>query len=63
MDETQADIDGLVKETTELRNRLKAAEEQLDRSRRQLAATTAEAKQAARAADKAARTAMLAHER
>lgn len=62
-DETQADIDGLVKETAELRNRLKAAEEQLDRSRKQLTATAAEAKQAARAADKAARTAMLAQER
>lgn len=62
-DETQADIDGLVKETAELRNRLKAAEEQLDRSRKQLATTAAEAKQAARAAEKATRTAMLAQER
>jgi hypothetical protein len=62
-DETQTDIDTLVTETADLRKRLKAAEEQLDRSRKMLAATSAEAKQAARAADKAARTAVLAQER
>jgi hypothetical protein len=63
VEETQAEIDALVTETAELRSRLKAAEEHLDRSRKKLAATGAEAKQAARAADKAARTAMLAQER
>ena len=62
-DETQSEIDALITETADLRSRLKAAEEQLDRSRKKLASTSAEAKQAARAADKAARTAMLAQER
>ena len=63
MDRTQAGIAVLVKETAELRDRLKTAEEQLDQARKKLAATTAEAKQAARAAGKANRTAMLAQER
>ncbi|WP_411375548.1 hypothetical protein ACLH0K_03935 [Arthrobacter sp. MPF02] len=63
VDETQSEIAALVEETAELRNRLKSAEEQLDRARKRLAATAAEAKQAARAADKAGRTAMLAQER
>jgi hypothetical protein len=62
-DETRAEITALMQETADLRDRLKAAEEQLERSRRRLAATAAEAKQAARAADKAGRTAMLARER
>ena len=39
------------------------AEDRLEQSRKRLASTTAEAKQAARAADKAERTAMLAQER
>ncbi len=62
-DETRSEIAGLQEETTELRARLRAAEDQLERCRKRLASTTAEAKQAVRAADKAARTAMLAQER
>lgn len=62
-EQARADIAELQQETVELRSRLKAAEESLDRSRKRLAATSAEAKQAARAADKAGRTAMLAQER
>ncbi|MDT0171076.1 hypothetical protein [Pseudarthrobacter sp. BRE9] len=62
-EQTRAEIAELQQETAELRNRLKAAEESLDRSRKRLAATSAEAKQAVRAADKASRTAMLAQER
>ncbi|WP_457948364.1 hypothetical protein ACTAQI_20510 [Pseudarthrobacter sp. alpha12b] len=61
--QARADIAELQQETADLRSRLKAAEENLDRSRKRLAATAAEAKQAARAADKASRTAMLAQER
>lgn len=62
-EEIRAEIAGLQQETADLRGRLKAAEERLDRSRKQLATTAAEAKQAARAADKASKTAMLAQER
>ena len=62
-DETRTEIAELLEEARELRARLKSTEEQVDRSRKLLAATTAEAKQAARAADKAERTAMLAQER
>lgn len=62
-EQTRAEIAELQQETAELRDRLKAAEESLDRSRKRLAATSAEAKQAMRAADKASRTAMLAQER
>ena len=62
-EQTRAEIAELQQETAELRNRLKAAEESLERSRKRLAATSAEAKQAVRAADKASRTAMLAQER
>lgn len=57
------EIAELQQETADLRSRLKAAEESLDRSRKGLAATSAEAKQAVRAAGKASRTAMLAQER
>jgi len=60
---TRAEIVELQQETAELRSRLKAAEESLERSRKRLAATSAEAKQAVRAAGKASRTAMLAQER
>ena len=62
-DQARVEIAELQQETAELRSRLKTAEENLDRSRKRLAATTAEAKQAARAAGKASRTAMLAQER
>lgn len=62
-EQARAEIADLQQETAALRNRLKAAEESLDRSRKGLAATVAEAKQAARAADKASRAAMLAQER
>ncbi|MET1086038.1 MAG: hypothetical protein ABWY04_02785 [Arthrobacter sp.] len=62
-DDTRTEIAGLLQETAELRARLKAAEDRLERSRRSLASTAAEAKQAVRAADKAERTAVLAQER
>ncbi|MDQ0661530.1 hypothetical protein QFZ35_000028 [Arthrobacter ulcerisalmonis] len=62
-EQTRAEIAELQQETAELGNRLKVAEESLERSRKRLAATSAEAKQAVRAADKATRTAMLAQER
>ncbi len=62
-EQTRTEIAALQRETVELRDRLKAAEEELERSRRKLTTTAAEAKQAARAADKAGRTAMLAQER
>ncbi len=62
-DDLRTEIAELLQEATELRSRLRATEEQLERSRKVLAATAAEAKQAVRAADKAERTAMLAQER
>ena len=62
-DATRTEIAELLQETADLRARLKAAEDRLERSRRSLAATAAEAKQAVRAADKAERTATLAQER
>lgn len=62
-DETRTEIAELLREAADLRARLKSAEEQVERSRKLLAATVAEAKQAVRAADKAERTAMLAQER
>jgi len=62
-DETRTEIAELLQETADLRARLKAAEDRLERSRRSLAATAAEAKQAVRAADKAERAATLAQER
>jgi hypothetical protein len=62
-DQAGTRIAELVQEAAELRARLRGVEEQLERSRKVLAATTAEAKQAVRAADKAERTAMLAQER
>lgn len=62
-EETRNRVAALQEETAALRKRLKAAEEELERSRRGLGNTSAEAKQAARAADKAARTALLAQER
>jgi len=63
VEEARAEIAGLQQETAGLRERLKAAEERLENARRKLAATSAEAKQAVRAADKAGRAAVLAHER
>lgn len=62
-EQTRDRVAALQEETASLRKRLKAAEEELERSKRTLASTGAEAKQAARAADRAARTAMLAQER
>lgn len=62
-DETRTEIAELQQETAELRARLKAAEDRLEQCRKRLVSTTAEAKQAVRAADKAERTAMLAQER
>ncbi|MDQ0770589.1 hypothetical protein QF031_003338 [Pseudarthrobacter defluvii] len=62
-EKTRAEIAELQQQTAELRTRLRAAEENLERSRKRLTATSAEAKQAARAADKASRTAVLAQER
>ncbi|MFF1883910.1 hypothetical protein ACFVVC_20830 [Pseudarthrobacter sp. NPDC058196] len=59
----RTEIAELQQETAMLRERLKAAEERLENVRRKLFATSAEAKQAARAADKASRAAVLAHER
>jgi len=62
-EQTRTEIAELQQEAAELRARLKALEENLERSRKRLAATSADAKQAVRAADKASRTAMLAQER
>ena len=62
-EQTRAEIAELQQETAELRDRLKFAEERLERSRKRLATSSAEAKQAVRAADKASRTAVLAQER
>ena len=62
-DDIRTGIAELLQETADLRARLRTAEEQLERSKKKLAATVAEAKQAVRAADKAGRTAVLAQER
>ncbi|MEW1807308.1 hypothetical protein [Pseudarthrobacter sp. NPDC080039] len=62
-EQTRSRIVELQQETAELRARLKSAEESLERARKQVAGTSAEAKQAKRAAEKASRTAMLAQER
>ena len=62
-DDIRTGIAELLQETADLRARLRTAEEQLERSKKRLAATVAEAKQAVRAADKAERTAVLAQER
>ena len=53
----------LTQEARELRATLKSTEEQLERTRKLKETAAAEAKQAARAADKAQRSAMLASER
>lgn len=63
VEETTARIAALQEDTSALRARLKTAEAELEQARKGLAATAAEAKQAARAADKAGRAAMLAQER
>lgn len=62
-EEAELAVAELVRETRDLRARLKTAEEELDRARKQQAAAAAEAKQAARAARKAERSAVLAQER
>ncbi|MEW9872315.1 hypothetical protein [Arthrobacter sp. HS15c] len=59
----EADFARLTQEAQELRATLKSTEEQLERTRKLKATAAAEAKQAARAADKAQRSAMLARER
>lgn len=62
-DQARTGIAELVQEAAELRARLRDVEDRLERSRKVLAATTAEAKQAVRVADKAERAAVLAQER
>ncbi|HYH77903.1 MAG TPA: hypothetical protein VD841_10430 [Arthrobacter sp.] len=59
----EADFTRLTNEAKELRAQLKATEEELESTRRLRETVAAEAKQAARAADKAQRSAMLARER
>ncbi len=59
----EADFGRLAHEAQGLRARLKSTEEALERTRKLKETAAAEAKQAARAADKAQRSAMLAHER
>ncbi|WP_426228129.1 hypothetical protein [Pseudarthrobacter sp. DSP2-3-2b1] len=63
LEDTEAAVADLTRETRQLRARLQEAEEKLERSRKQLGALAAEAKQAARAAEKSQRSAMLAQER
>jgi hypothetical protein len=63
LEEAEVAVSELVRQTRELRDRLKAAEEQLDRARKLVGTVAAEVKQSARAADKAQRSAMLAQER
>jgi chromosome segregation ATPase len=59
----KADFERLSNEAKELRAQLKAIEEKLESTRKLKETLGAEAKQSARAADKAQRTAMLARER
>ena len=59
----EADFEQLANEAKELRARLKATEEKLESTRKLKETLGAEAKQSARAADKAQRSAMLARER
>ncbi|PTT64216.1 hypothetical protein [Arthrobacter sp. HMWF013] len=63
LEDTEARVADLTRETRQLRARLQGAEEELERSRKQLGTLAAEAKQAARAAEKSQRSAMLAQER
>jgi hypothetical protein len=63
LEEAEVEVAELIRETRDLRARLKAAEEELDRARKQQATSAAEAKQAVRAAEKAQRSAVLAQER
>ena len=63
LEDAESEVSRLTAETQELRTRLKAAEEQLERARKRLETTSAEAKQSARAADKARRSTVLAQER
>ncbi|WP_066287010.1 hypothetical protein [Arthrobacter sp. B6] len=63
LEAAEADHKRLAHEAKELRARLKSTEEQLERTRKLKETVAAETKQAARAADKAQRSAMLAHER
>ncbi|MET3175880.1 UNVERIFIED_ORG: hypothetical protein ABIB52_003749 [Arthrobacter sp. UYCu721] len=63
LEDTEAEVAHLTRETPELRDRLKAAEEQLASARKSLGTAAAEAKRAVRAADQAKRSAMLAQER
>lgn len=63
MEEAEVEVADLIRETRDLRARLKTAEEELDKARKQQAITAAEVKQALRAAEKDQRTAVLAQER
>jgi hypothetical protein len=63
LEEAEVAVSELVRQTRELRDRLKASEEQLDQARKLVGTVAAEAKQSARAADKAQRSAVLAQER
>jgi hypothetical protein len=63
LDEAEANFSRLSAQARDLRARLQSAEEQLERTRKLRETAAAEAKQSARAADKAQRTAVLAHER
>jgi hypothetical protein len=63
LDEAEANFSRLTAQARDLRARLQSAEEQLERTRKLRETAAAEAKQSARAADKAQRTAVLAHER
>jgi hypothetical protein len=63
LDEVEANFSRLTAQARDLRARLQSAEEQLERTRKLREIAAAEAKQSARAADKAQRSAVLAHER
>lgn len=63
LDEAEANFSRLTAQARDLRARLQSAEEQLERTRKLRETAAAEAKQSARAADKAQRSAVLAHER
>lgn len=63
LDEAEANFSRLTAQARDLRTRLQSAEEQLERTRKLRETAAAEAKQSARAADKAQRSAVMAHER
>ncbi|WP_307078139.1 hypothetical protein [Arthrobacter pascens] len=63
LEEAETEFSRLTAQTRDLRALLKSSEEQLDEARKLRETAAAEAKQAARTADKARRSATLAHER